>query len=530
MSEQTTNQTSTEAPKKVNWNEQYGKKTGKKKGKKGLIIGLAIAAVVVGVIVYGFIKVKSAVKTAQDTLLGDGTLVEAYGEKDMSTYVDTTGTVESQNTETVYTTLQYPVEEIKVSVGDHVKKGDVVCIIDDSEIETKISDLEAQASDADRVAAKQIEQANHTLSNTASSNSRTLDSANQGISEAKKAFDDADTDYYEKLATYNSEYEKAAKVATSTDAIENNASVKAAKAALDTATDTWYAKQYAYYSATDSYSDTAAAASESYTTAKDSADLTIINNTSSYSATASQLASYYDMKNKTVVIAPIDGIVTSIQAAEGAVATGQLMTIMDDKNLELNVEIKEKDIFLVDEGMEVEFSNSALENVTGTGKVESINDFAAPSTAVSASSSSQTATAAVDNAFKAKLVVTDYTDMLLGMKVKARISTGEEMKTNAVPYTAISASAEGDYVYVAEEAGNGMYTVVKKSITKGMNGDYYVQVTGGELEPGDKVIVYPSTVIEGGIVSIKEKDADSKDGSVVEDKDTDTEEETTEDK
>ena len=524
--EQTTNQTSTEAPKKVDWNEKYGKKTGKK-SKKGLIIGLVIAAAVIGLVIYGFFKVKGAVQTAQDSLFGNATKVEAFGEKDMSTYVDVTGTVESQNVENVYTTLQYPVEEIKVKVGDHVKKGDVICIIDDSELETQIADLEAQASDEDRVAAKQIEAANHTLSNTSSSNSRTLDSANQSISEAKKAFEDADSDYYEKLATYNDEWAKAAQIATSTDAIENSAAVKTAKAALDAASETWYVKQYAYYSATDSYSDTAAAASESYTSAKDSADLTIINNTSSYSATASQLASYYKMKNETVITAPIEGVVTSIQAVEGIATTGQIMTIQDDKNFELNVDIKEKDIFTVAEGMNVEFSNSTLTNVSGSGTVEKVNNFA---TANTSAASAATQAGAVDNTFTAKLKVTDYTDMLLGMKVKARISTGEELKTKAVAYTAITSSVDGDYVYVAEDMGNGMYQVKKKFVDKGMSGDYYTQIIGGELEDGDLVISYPSLVTEDGIINIEEKDADSKDGSAVKDKDSDKETDDSKDK
>jgi hypothetical protein len=73
-----------------------------------------------------------------------------------------------------------------------------------------------------------------------------------------------------------------------------------------------------------------------------------------------------------------------------------------------------------------------------------------------------------------------------------------------------------------------LYQVEKKFVDKGMSGDYYTQITGGELEEGDLVISYPSTVTEGAIIAINEKDADSKDGSVVEEKDTeekDTEEE-----
>ena len=534
--QETTNQTSEETPKKVNWNEKYGKKTGKKKGKKGLIIGLSVGVVVLGLGIFGFFKVKNAVKTAQDTLANDATVVEAYGEKDMSTYIDVIGSVESQNVENVYTSLTYPVKEVKVKVGDHVKKGDVVCVIDETEIDTKIADLEAQASDADRLAAKQIETANHTVSTASATQSRSLESANKSISEAKKAFEDADTDYNEKLADYNAALYKAAQTATSTDAIENNAEVKSTKAALDTASTTWYAKQYAYDQATSAYSDTAETAAEAYTSAKDSADATIISNTSSYSATASQLASYYDMKGKTIIISPIDGVVTSVSAVEGVPCNGAVMTIQDDKNLQLSADIKEKDYFNVKEGMEVEFTSSTLTNVTGTGKVSNLNNFATANVSAAGAGSGAAAAAgaagaAVDNTFTATLTITDYTDMLIGMKMKARISTGNEMTTNAVAYTAILGSAEGDYVFVANDMGNGLYQVEKKFVDKGMSGDYYTQITGGELEEGDLVISYPSTVTEGAIIAINEKDADSKDGSVVEEKDTeekDTEEKDTE--
>ena len=94
------------------------------------------------------------------------------------------------------------------------------------------------------------------------------------------------------------------------------------------------------------------------------------------------------------------------------------------------------------------------------------------------------------------------------MKLKVRIATGEELTTNAVPYTAILSDAEGDYVFVAEEVSNGMYQVKRKNITKGMSGDYYTEIVSGDLETGDKVICYPNTVTEDGVIKINE-DSDS---------------------
>ena len=284
--DQTTSQDATpEENKKVSWEEKYGKKKGgKKNGKKTLIIVLIVVVAVVGLGAYVASKAKSAMDTMNEAF-GDGTLVDEYGKKDMSAYIDLTGVAESQNVENVVTTLQYPVKEIKVKVGDYVNAGDVVCTIETKEIEEKITELEEQASDDERIKAKQIEQANHSISSAATSKNKTINDANKTISEAKKAFDDADADYYEKLDEYNAAWEAAKKVATSTDAVENNPTVVKAKAALDAANETWYVKQYAYDQATSSYSDTATAAEQNYQSVVDSAEITSISNSSSYSST-----------------------------------------------------------------------------------------------------------------------------------------------------------------------------------------------------------------------------------------------------
>ena len=502
--DQTPQDAAPEENKKVSWDEKYGKKGGKKKsGKKVLIIVIVAVLAVGGIGAYVASKAKSAMDTLNETL-GDGTLVDEFGKKDMSAYVDVTGVAESQNVEKVVTTLQYPVKEIKVKVGDYVKAGDVICTIETKDIEEKIKELEAQASDDERVKAKQIEQANHSLNSAATSKNKAINDANKTISEAKKAFDDADADYYEKLDAYNAAWEAAKKVATSTDAIENDKTVQAAKAALDAANETWYVKQYAYDQATASYSDTATAAEQSYQSAVDSAELTSISNSSSYSSISSQLASYYEMKSNSVILAEISGVVTSVDAVEGLTPTGSLMTIQDDKNLEVNVGIKEKDIFSVKEGMSAELSNSYLTNVSGKGTVAKVNTFASETPAAAAAQGTTP-----DNTYNAKILINDNTDILLGMKLKVRIATGEELSTKAVPYTAILSDADGDYVYVAEEVSNGMYQVKRKDITKGMSGDYYTEVKSGDLEEGDKVICYPSTVTEGGIVKINEESAKS---------------------
>ncbi len=568
-----------ETAKKNDWNEKFGKKDGKKAGKKGLIIGIVVAVVFIVAAIGIFNKLKQGMQAAKDAL-GDGAIVDEYGKKDMSTYVDVTGTVESQEVVNVTTSLAYPVDEIKVEVGDHVKKGDVLCKINTDDIDEKIEALEAQASDEDRMKAKELESAAHSVNAAAGSKNRAVNEAGRAIEGSKAEYDAAVAEYnalkeaYETAVAERDAY-LAAKDAYDKEKAAYDAAVKAKDASTEATTEesetpaegegtteapapapestpepvaptppamtdkefaaleleyqTAAAKvpaaEAAYNQASGSYNDTVAAAAEGYQTAKDQSDLTVISNTQSYSQISVELANCYKDKNDAVIIAETSGIVTSINATEGLPANGAIMTIENDEKLKMDVDVKEKDIFSVKEGMTVEFSNSSLTNVNGTGKVDKVIQFAttgAPTTNANGQVS------AGDNAFKATLTIDNYKDVLLGMKLKARIATGEELTTEAVPYTAIMSDVEGDYVYVAEPAGNGMYMVTRKSIEKGMSGDYYTEVTGGDLEEGDLVIAYPSTVTENSVITIREEDKDSdkkessdskdKEGSDTEDK------------
>ena len=53
---------------------------------------------------------------------------------DLTVSINGTGTVGSTNTNFVYSTLSYPVKEIYVSVGDTVKMGDLLCVLDSTEL------------------------------------------------------------------------------------------------------------------------------------------------------------------------------------------------------------------------------------------------------------------------------------------------------------------------------------------------------------------------------------------------------------
>ncbi len=161
------------------------KKSKKKKSKavKWIIILVILVAVIgcgVGACMHFIteaVQVPQAPVSAQEYVLHD-----------MSDYVTTEGVVVSKNIDVVTTTLPYPIKTVEVELGDSVKKGDVLCEIDTTEIDKNISKLEEQASDSDRLQAKQLEMSNHALQNAGRSQNAAIASAAKAVENARRAY------------------------------------------------------------------------------------------------------------------------------------------------------------------------------------------------------------------------------------------------------------------------------------------------------------------------------------------------------
>ncbi len=527
----------------------------KKKSKKGIVITIIIVVVLLLIILIA--RGCSKMMTNVTESLGEDVIVEEYGMKDMTTYINTSGKVGSQTVCKVTTSLQYPIKEIKVEIGDRVKKGDVLCTIDTTELDEKIEALEAQASDEDRRAATEIEISNRQLNQARESTDTNVANAAQAVTDAENAVAQAEGERIEAEQVLNQaeqalnqkkkqaekeaekarkqaekEAEKAKKEAkknkkkgknTDTDATTETTTQATTQAttqnstelsekdpdvvAYNTAKQVYSAavqkkeeKVAAHKAAVDAYNQALQGQKDTIQNAENSNELTL-SGISSYSQTASQLADCYKMKNDSVILAETDGIVTAMNGIEGLVANGPIMQIEDDKNLQIAVDIKERDILTINESMKAEISNNALEEVTGKGQVSKVINFVSGSG--SEAQISQTGESA--DKYSAIIKVTEANNMLLGMNVKVKISTGTQVQVMAVPYTAIMNDDDGEYVCVAIPAGtSGMYMVQRVGVETGVTGDYYTEIVGGELKEGAKVISYPDTVTIGGVIKVAE--------------------------
>ncbi|MBQ1432264.1 MAG: biotin/lipoyl-binding protein, partial [Ruminococcus sp.] len=113
--------------------------------KKKVIVIPAVALVLAG---GGLYACSSLSKMSQNLPGMEYTVVKA-SKNDLSQMISTTGKVIGNGKVDVTTKLTCTVAEVKVSLGDHVKEGDVLCVFDSTDLEEEYESLKKQLSNSD---------------------------------------------------------------------------------------------------------------------------------------------------------------------------------------------------------------------------------------------------------------------------------------------------------------------------------------------------------------------------------------------
>jgi len=120
-----------------------GKKLGR--GKLALIIG---AAAVVLLVVAALLSGAAARRAAAAAANAAETVT--LQKSDLTQSINVSGVVQSAQTTNIYSTLNYPVKEIFVEVGDAVEAGDVIAVLDTANLENDISQAQINYGSAKR--------------------------------------------------------------------------------------------------------------------------------------------------------------------------------------------------------------------------------------------------------------------------------------------------------------------------------------------------------------------------------------------
>ena len=215
-----------------------------------------------------------------------------------------------------------------------------------------------------------------------------------------------------------------------------------------------------------------------------------------YDRAKSEVELAQDDVNQTVITAPMDGVVVGepktpgTMAVQGSTNPTVIMRIADLSEKLVKAKVDETDIGSVRVGEPATFTVDAYPEktfraeVTKISQTDTTNSWDTSSSTTSSSSSSSNAVIYYYVTFAAP----DEENLLLpAMTARLDIVVGQVRDALCVPIDALKTDAKGSYVERITKDAQGKDVVEKVYITVGLYGEEFVEVTGGNLNPGDDV-------------------------------------------
>jgi len=234
-----------------------------------------------------------------------------------------------------------------------------------------------------------------------------------------------------------------------------------------------------------------------------------------------------DMLEKTIAIAPFDGIVTNMPVKEGeTVVTGiqntagsTLMTLADMSMITAEVKVDETDIVNIKNGQPADVTVDAIPGKVFKGHVTLVGDQALLRSTGIATSQSTTGT---EEAKDFKVVVTldqPTSELRPGLSTTAKITTAQKPNVLALPIQALTtftpppptsgnsnveaASSSSSNktppvqgVYVVDKDAHGKQRARFVPVTTGITGATDIEVTSG-LQDGQEIVTGPYKILRG---------------------------------
>lgn len=456
----------------------------KTKKKTGCIIAVIVTVILIVVLI--------AVITGLAGSAMQSKQMYPYGEaavKNLASYVNVSGAVSGSDTVNITTELQEKVTVLGVRVGDSVRKGDVLCEFDSAPLQAKFDQLSANAENSQNAEDYHMSILRRNLNSTKQDKNTALAQAQQAIDAAKAARDQAYQTYNANNDHYNQLLAEIAAADPETAALLQEQAEELAAINLELFPQLSQLDS-AVTAAYNAYQDAGRAADSAVQAAQDAIDAE--QYTVSDASVSEQLKQLQEQIDSCTVLAPADGIVTQINAAEGSVPFAQtLMTIENTSSLVIRGTVGEADILRIAEGMSCEIKTTATDQEIIPGSVQRIERF-------------MSSDAAGGYAVEISIDAPD-TQLLIGMSANIKIILDKVEQVLSIPYDAVRGGEnDGYFVFACEPTDtDGMVRIVKKEIEIGFEGDYYTEITNGDLKEGDLVITGKNGLLmpeEGAVI------------------------------
>lgn len=398
--------------------------------------------------------------------------------------INVKGQVISDEISDIYTTSGNVVKEIKVKLGDKVKSGDVLALLDTVDLQKDIQQTEATLKTAETINKIKLDTAKEVYD---SALKLSEEGSNSEIINAECAVNAAKLDLDDKKNTYQNN-----KTLFECDAIAQK-ELNESEISLKNAEDSYDKALVALDNIKAKISLDVGTAKENYEVAK----LACEDKTQEIALERKK----QQLLNCTVV-APIDGIISSINAVVGRAAIGNLFEIQNLNNLIVISSVKEGDIDKIKLNQRVEIKTDSTGDEIINGKVARIEEIAnkQDSNALTVENGSNNKEAKFQ--IRIKIDNENY-KLKIGMKARINIILDEENNVYTVLDKSLIKDKDNNYfLYIAEKQGTG-YVVESISVTKGKESDSEVEVIGNNIKDGIIVLNSPLNYVVGQTIKIE---------------------------
>lgn len=454
----------------------------KKKSKKWKLCVFGGAVCVLAAVMVFFLTRGGNSAMAEDQVQKQSSI--SLGKMDLTKSVSATGTIGSSQSRTVSAEVNgVKVKKVNVKAGDTVQKGDTLVQFDESDLKRTLSEAE------------------QSLSDTRDEAERNLSSARKQLSDAKESYSDGKEEAATKVTEAKKELRSAKKQVTKlNDKISEEKDAETKKRLqeqLAKAEEAVKQAESAYEAAKESQKNEEKQNKNSVENAENAVKTAQSNNKKSIREAEKQVEDASSTLEKCAVTAPISGIVTAVGIEEGEVYnSGDLIQIDDNSSYVISTTVDEYDISKVEEGQRV----AVLTEATGEDEIQGEISFVAPATGSSSLSGTTSQSAggtgmsstasSTSSGYEVKIdVKTEDERLRMGLTAKCSIVLEEAQDVYAVPYDAIHENSNGSsVVYVSEKTEEGK-SFTEIPVEKGMESDYYVEISGDQLREGMQILI-----------------------------------------
>ncbi|WML34753.1 efflux RND transporter periplasmic adaptor subunit [Clostridium sp. OS1-26] len=371
----------------------------------------------------------------------------AVSKGEIKQYIEDTATVQSNKKQTAYIDASGKITSIKVNVGDAVKKGDILLIMDKGDLELKLQDANAK-----------IEAAKAQLQGADIANSvNKIEVAQAAVDQAKVTYDAASRNLNNAKTLYGSG--------------------SISKQELNNAEDAYKTAEAALKSANFQLEDIKGGTPD------------YVKN--QYESQVKQAVILRDTINREIekqqVASSVDGVILEKLINENASVTAgtAAFLVADTKSLELEANILSDDIYKVKIGNEVQVSGKPIGNSTIIGKI----------TKIAPEAKNITSSLGVNQKrVPVTIEIKDEAGLLKpGYDLDIKVITEVKKDALVVPDTSVFDYKGSSCVFVVD---NGKAVI--RQIKKGIESEKSIEVIEG-LKPGERILVKLDNNIKEGM-------------------------------